>query len=60
MVKPYQTRPAAGGTNKTPGFCSVCAAVATTEALFQLEDAVSVQRFCDKHISGASYDLRKS
>ena len=60
MVKPTKTRPAANGTNKSPGFCIVCAAPATTEALFQLEDAIVIQRFCDAHISQANYDLRKN
>ena len=60
VVKPYQTRPAGVSTSKSAGFCIVCSAVATTEALFQLEDAVVIQRFCDKHISEANYDLRKN
>jgi hypothetical protein len=60
MVKPFQTRSASNGTKKAPGFCITCSAVATTEALFQLEDAVVIQRFCDKHIADANYDLRKA
>jgi hypothetical protein len=59
MAKPFQTRPA-GSAGKSPGFCIVCSAVATTEALFKLEDAVIVQRFCDKHIAGANYTLGKN
>jgi hypothetical protein len=57
MVKPFKTRPASAGTNKSPGFCVVCAAVATTEALFQLQDAVIIQRYCDKCLPDAQYKI---
>jgi hypothetical protein len=54
-IKPYIVRPALAGTNKSAGYCIVCAAVATTEALFQIEGAVIIQRYCDKCLSGAKY-----
>ncbi|MGI0016599.1 MAG: hypothetical protein ACREBU_24515 [Nitrososphaera sp.] len=60
MVKPYLTRPAGIGTKKTVGFCIVCSAIATFEALFQLDEAVIIQRFCDKHIAGANYEIGKN
>jgi hypothetical protein len=31
--------------------------MATTEALFQLEDAVVIQRFCDKCLPKANYEI---
>jgi len=48
MVKPFETRPASSGTKRPPGYCIVCAEVATTEALFQEPGAVIIQRYCDK------------
>ena len=57
MVKPFQLRPASASSLKSAGFCIVCSAGATTEALFQLKDAVIIERFCDKHIADANYDL---
>ena len=59
-MKPFETRPALHSTKKLPGFCIVCSAVATTEALFQLEDAQILQRYCDKHLAGADYTLGKN
>lgn len=59
-MKPFEKRPAANGSSKSPGFCIVCSAVATTEALFQLEDAVILQRYCDKHIGDANYSVGKT
>lgn len=55
MKKPFETRPATSSTKKAPGFCIVCGAVATTEALFQLDDAVIIQRYCDKCLPAARY-----
>ena len=48
MTKPFETRPASSSTKKGPGFGVICAAKATTEALFQLDGAVLIQRYCDK------------
>jgi hypothetical protein len=59
MVKPYETRPALTSTKKSPGFCIVCGKVATTEALFQLKDAVVIQRFCDGCLKLADYKVAK-
>lgn len=47
------------GTKGGTGFCVVCAAVATTEALFKLEDAIVVQRYCDRCLPQASYKALK-
>jgi hypothetical protein len=55
MTKPFETRPAMSSTKKAPGFCITCAAVATTEALFKLEDAIIIQRYCDGCLSDAKY-----
>lgn len=59
-MKPFKTRPAGIGTNKMHGFCIECSAPATTEALFQLEDAVVLQRYCDKHIVSANYTISRN
>ena len=55
VKKPFQTRPTSLGTKKSPGFCVTCSAVATTEALFKLEDAIVIQRYCDKCLPNAEY-----
>ncbi|MGI0005728.1 MAG: hypothetical protein ACREAI_04880 [Nitrososphaera sp.] len=55
MKKPFQTRPTSLGTKKSPGFCVTCSAIATTEALFKLEDAIVIQRYCDKCLPNAEY-----
>jgi hypothetical protein len=55
MVKPFETKPATLSTKQAPGFCVTCSAVATTIALFQLEDAVIIQRYCDKCLPKANY-----
>jgi hypothetical protein len=54
-IRPYETRPVLAAKNKSPGYCIICAAVATTEALFRLDGAVIVQRYCDKCLSDAKY-----
>ena len=59
-MKPFETRPAIQSTKKLPGFCVVCSAVATTEALFQLEGAVVLRRYCDKHVKTAEYTIGKN
>jgi len=59
VVKPYETRPATTSTKKAPGFCITCGKIATTEALFQLEDAVIIQRFCDNCLHLADYKIGK-
>jgi hypothetical protein len=55
MVRPFQTRPALHSTKKSPGFCITCGEIATTEALFKLEGAMIIQRYCDKCLSSAQY-----
>jgi len=55
-MKPFETRPAKASTKKAPGFCIICSKVATTEALFQLEGAVVIQRFCDVCLPKADYE----
>ncbi len=55
MMKPFETRPAGSSTKKAKGFCVTCAAIATTEALFQLDGAVIIQRYCDKCLPNANY-----
>ncbi len=55
MLRPYQTRPALHTTKKSSGFCITCGEIATTEALFKLEGAMIVQRYCDKCLPSARY-----
>lgn len=55
VKKPFLTRPVTLGTKKMPGFCIRCSAIATTEALFQLDDAVVIQRYCDGCLTHAEY-----
>jgi hypothetical protein len=59
MAKPFEIRPVTLSTKQAPGFCIVCGALATKIALFQLEDAVIIQRYCDKCLSGAEYETGK-
>jgi hypothetical protein len=54
MVKPFETRPATAG-NKGGGFCILCGKPATTEALFRLEGAIVIQRYCDTCLPKANY-----
>jgi hypothetical protein len=58
-MKPFETRPVISSTKKSSGFCIICGTGATTEALFQLKDAVIVQRFCDKCLPKANYEVGK-
>jgi hypothetical protein len=55
MLTPYQTRPALHTTKKSSGFCITCGKIATTEALFKLDGAMIIQRYCDKCLSSAQY-----
>ena len=50
-------RPVTMGTKKTVGFCVICSAVATTEALLKVPDAAIIQRFCDACPPKANYVL---
>lgn len=59
MVKPFKTQPVTMSTNKSPGTCVTCFAIASTMALFQLKDAVVIQRYCDKCLPKASYESLK-
>ena len=56
MITPHETRPALHTTKKSPGFCITCGKIATTEALFKLNGAMIIQRYCDKCLSTAVYD----
>ena len=58
-MQPFETRPEIISTKKLPGFCIVCSDVATTKAIFQLEDATIIWRYCDKHLADASYSLKE-
>ena len=57
VVKPFETRSAISSTKKSPGFCITCGKVATTEALFRVEGAIIIQRFCDKCLPKADYEI---
>jgi hypothetical protein len=60
MVKPFEIRPASLSTKQAPGFCIMCAAAATKIALFQIEGAVIIQRYCDKCLPKADYKADSS
>ena len=53
--KPYQTRPAKVGTKGGTEFFVSCTGVATTEALFKLEGAIAIQRYCDRCLPQTHY-----
>lgn len=53
--KPVETRPIKPDRTKTPPTCVVCFEEAAIEALFELENALIIQRYCDKCISRAEY-----
>jgi hypothetical protein len=55
MAKPFETRPATSSNKNASGFCIVCASVATTEALFKIDGAVIIQRYCDACLHDAKY-----
>ena len=55
MTKPYDTRPATSSNKKASGFCIICAATATTEALFKIDGAIVIQRYCDACLRNAKY-----
>ena len=55
MAKPFETRPVTLSAKHAAGFCVSCSAIASTMALFQLEDAVLIQRYCDKCLPTANY-----
>ena len=55
MTKPYDTRPATSSNKKASGFCITCAATATTEALFKIDGAIVIQRYCDACLRNAKY-----
>ena len=48
MNRPYSTRPVTTELRKPSGFCFDCGALATTEALFQEDSVIVLQRYCDK------------
>jgi len=55
LRRPYLTRSAIHTTKKSTGFCITCGKVATTEALFKLEGATIIQRYCDNCLISAEY-----
>jgi hypothetical protein len=57
VMKPFETRSAMSSGKRAPGFCILCGKIATTEALFQLNDAVVIQRFCDACLPKADYEV---
>ena len=56
VVKPFETKPATLSTKQNRGFCIMCAAPATTVALFHVQGAVIIQRYCEKCLPEAKYD----
>jgi hypothetical protein len=57
VLKPIQTRPVSVTTTGTPTFCIVCSKKATMEALFQLDECMIVQKYCEKCLDKAEYEL---
>lgn len=54
-MKPHSTRPLISEGKKLPGFCLQCGALATVQALFQIQDAVVLERYCANCIGQANY-----
>lgn len=59
MIKPFQTRAALSNTKGAVGFCIMCSAKATIEALFKLDEVVVIQRYCNACLSTANYQAGK-
>jgi hypothetical protein len=55
LRRPYLTRSALHTTKNSTGFCITCGKIATTEALFKLDGATIIQRYCDNCLSNAHY-----
>ncbi len=56
--KPFATRPARPALRKKVAYCAICSKeVATKEALFKLDGATIIQKFCDKCIKEAKYEV---
>ena len=55
MVKAFDTRPVKLNAKKSAGYCMICYAPATMEALFQVQDVIIIQKFCSTHIKEAKY-----
>jgi hypothetical protein len=57
MSKPFQTTPIQLKRNQETVYCGICSATATTNALFQLEGCIVVQKYCDKCLLDAEYEV---
>jgi hypothetical protein len=44
----YQSRPAQPGKFQQPPFCGICSGRATTEVLYEMENVVVKQVYCDE------------
>ncbi|AIF82270.1 hypothetical protein NTE_00188 [Candidatus Nitrososphaera evergladensis SR1] len=57
MVKPFAVRPAKIALRKKITHCSNCSVeVATVEALFKIEGAVFVRKYCQKCLADAEFE----
>jgi hypothetical protein len=57
MIRPLETRPAQPDKYRLPTKCSFCDRKATTEAFFQLENCLVVQKYCDECLPDAEYEI---
>jgi hypothetical protein len=55
MLKPSKMRPIEKKKHQMPSYCMLCPDVATKEVLYELENCVVVQRYCDKCLPHAEY-----
>ena len=55
VVKPNKTMPVEVSPKKSSGICVVCSSKATTQALFDVGEAMLVRRYCDACLPKADY-----
>lgn len=56
VAKPFKTTPLEVSRKKQPGICTICSGPATTQALFDVGEAVLVRKYCDKCLPKADYE----
>jgi hypothetical protein len=57
LVKPFAVRPVQTALRKKESFCSDCTTeVAAAEALFKIEGAIFVRKYCKKCLVVAEYE----
>ena len=56
VPQPFQTRPLTVNSKKSADYCMNCSNKATIEALFDLDGAVLVRKYCDDCLLTAKYE----